>query len=184
VARLPLGDRRRVADCSGGARREFVTRVARGELADFEPSNNAFDNTMAHRFATVPAVFGALLCSQLAMGEPVPSNAADAKAYRKDAARHIYALNKDQIYKGKLPPLVHAIVVTEVDVDANGKVGNINLIRTPSHAPDVTARVQQLIHAASPMPAPQRMGGVKYMDVWLVDKSGRFQLDTLTEGQR
>jgi hypothetical protein len=25
---------------------------------------------------------------------------------------------------------------------------------------------------------------VKYTDIWLVHKSGRFQLDTLTEGQR
>jgi hypothetical protein len=24
---------------------------------------------------------------------------------------------------------------------------------------------------------------VKYLDIWLVHKSGRFQLDTLTEGQ-
>jgi len=27
------------------------------------------------------------------------------------------------------------------------------------------------------------MGGTRYTDIWLVDKSGRFQLDTLTEGQ-
>ena len=58
------------------------------------------------------------------------------------------------------------------------------MIRTPSHAPDVTERVRQMIRAASPLPAPRRMGGTKYLDIWLVDKSGRFQLDTLTEGQR
>lgn len=34
------------------------------------------------------------------------------------------------------------------------------------------------------MPAPRRMGGTRYFEVWLVDKSGRFQLDSLTEGQR
>jgi len=28
------------------------------------------------------------------------------------------------------------------------------------------------------------MGNTKYLDIWLVHKSGRFQLDTLTEGQR
>ena len=37
---------------------------------------------------------------------------------------------------------------------------------------------------ASPLPAPKRLGSTKYLDIWLVDKSGRFQLDTLTEGQR
>jgi hypothetical protein len=32
--------------------------------------------------------------------------------------------------------------------------------------------------------AERRLGSTKYLDIWLVDKSGRFQLDTLTEGQR
>ena len=31
--------------------------------------------------------------------------------------------------------------------------------------------------------APARMGKVVYTDTWLWHKSGRFQLDTLTEGQ-
>ena len=105
------------------------------------------------------------------------------KAYKVDAARHVYKAYADKIYKGKLPPLVHAIVVLEVDLDASGKVRDINMIRVPTHAPDVTARVKEMIHSVSPMPAPSRMGGVKFTEVWLVDKSGRFQLDTLTEGQ-
>lgn len=111
------------------------------------------------------------------------SNAADAKAYRKDGARHIYATYAGQIYKGKLPPLVHAIVVTETELDAQGNVRNVQMIRVPTHAPDVTERVRKMIHQASPLPAPTRMGGTRYFEVWLVDKSGRFQLDTLTEGQ-
>ena len=41
-----------------------------------------------------------------------------------------------------------------------------------------------MIKKASPFPPPARMGEVKYTEIWLVDKSGRFQLDTLTEGQR
>ena len=31
--------------------------------------------------------------------------------------------------------------------------------------------------------APTRKGKVTYTDTWLWDKSGHFQLDTLTEGQ-
>ena len=111
------------------------------------------------------------------------SMAGDAKAYRKDGARHIYATYANQIYKGKLPPLVHAIVVVETELDASGNVRGVNMIRVPSHAPDVTERVRKMIQQASPLPAPTRMGGTKYFEVWLVDKSGRFQLDTLTEGQ-
>jgi protein TonB len=112
------------------------------------------------------------------------SHADTMKAYRVDAARHIYATYPDKIYKGKLPPLMHAIVVTEVSLDEGGHVRDVNMIRTPSHAPDVTAAVREMIQHASPMPAPQRLGGAKFTEVWLVDKSGRFQLDALTEGQR
>jgi hypothetical protein len=112
------------------------------------------------------------------------SNAETAKAYRMDAARHIYATYPTKIYKGKLPPLVHAIVVTEVAVDNTGKVQHINMVRVPTHAPDVTEAVRTMIQQ-TPMPAPVRMAdGAKFTEVWLVDKSGRFQLDALTEGQR
>jgi hypothetical protein len=114
---------------------------------------------------------------------PRVSHATNARAYRADGARAIYDAYPDSIYKGKLPPLLHAIVVAEIDVDANGHVRGVNMLRAPSHAPDVTARVRELIRRASPLPAPVRLGPVKYVDTWLVDKSGRFQLDTLTEGQ-
>jgi hypothetical protein len=40
-----------------------------------------------------------------------------------------------------------------------------------------------MVRAAAPFPVPVHMGGVIYTDIWLWDKSGRFQLDTLTEGQ-
>jgi len=36
---------------------------------------------------------------------------------------------------------------------------------------------------AAPYPAATRLGQVTWTDTWLWDKSGRFQLDTLTEGQ-
>lgn len=130
------------------------------------------------------AAAGLLLAASIAPAATPTSNAADAKAYRQDGARHLYRIHAGHIYKGKLPPLVHAIVVTETEVDANGNVRDIKMIRVPTHAPDVTERVRRLIQQASPMPAPSRMGGTRYFEVWLVDKSGRFQLDTLTEGQR
>ena len=110
------------------------------------------------------------------------SLATDAKAYRVDGARAIYATFPDRVYKGKLPPLIHAIVIAEIDVDANGGVRSVNMIRVPTHAPDVVVKVREMISKVS-LPAPTRMGGTKYLDIWLVDKSGRFQLDTLTEGQ-
>jgi len=111
------------------------------------------------------------------------SLATTPKAYRVDGAKHLYAVYGDRIFKGKLPPLIHAIVVTETTLDRAGNVGEVEMVRVPTHAPEVVVKVREMIRAASPLPAPQRMGGVHYTEIWLVDKSGRFQLDTLTEGQ-
>jgi len=111
------------------------------------------------------------------------SQATNEKAYRQDGARAIYAAYPDSIYKGKLPPLLYAVAVVETELDANGNVRDVRMVRAPTHAPEVTAKIRELIRKASPLPAPARMGTTRYTDVWLFDKSGKFQLDTLTEGQ-
>jgi hypothetical protein len=111
------------------------------------------------------------------------SHATSEKAYRVDGARALYAAYAGSIYKGKLPPMLYAIVVVETEIDARGNVRAVRFLRTPSHAPEVTARVRDMIYKAAPLPAPGRLGTVKYVETWLVDKSGKFQLDTLTEGQ-
>ncbi|WP_414652525.1 hypothetical protein [Hydrogenophaga sp.] len=112
------------------------------------------------------------------------SNAASPNDYRKDGARHLYERNGHRIYKGKLPPLLHAVGVLQVEVDDIGDIKQVNWMRAPSHAPDVMREIERTVRAAAPFPAPVRMGRVTYTEVWLWDKSGNFQLDTLTEGQR
>lgn len=111
------------------------------------------------------------------------SSAADSRAYRKDAAGHIYGLNQARIYKGRMPPLLYAIGVLQVEVDGKGQVQKLSWMRAPNHAPEVVAEIERTVRAAAPFPAPARMGKVVYTDTWLWHKSGRFQLDTLTEGQ-
>jgi len=112
------------------------------------------------------------------------SMAATPKEYRMDVARHIYESYPTRIYKGRLPPLIHAVVVVETTVDSQGQTRDVKVVRGPSHAPDVTAAVTEMMYRVSPMPVPSRfMGGVKYTEIWLVNKDGRFQLDALTEGQ-
>jgi hypothetical protein len=111
------------------------------------------------------------------------SYATSPRAYRADAAQHIYALNESRIWKGKLPPLLYAIGTLQVEVDGQGKVRNMHWLRAPSHAPEVVAEIEKTVRAAQPFPVPARMGKVVYTDTWLWHKSGRFQLDTLSEGQ-
>lgn len=111
------------------------------------------------------------------------SMATNPRAYRADAAQHIYGINQDRIWKGRLPPMLYAIGVLQVDVDGRGNVRNLNWLRAPRHAPEVIAEIEKTVREAAPFPVPARMGKVTYTDTWLWHKSGRFQLDTLTEGQ-
>ncbi len=114
---------------------------------------------------------------------PSLSTAATPRAYRLDAASHLYTRYNERIFKGKLPPMLYAIGVLQVDVNAQGQVTGTSWMRPPSHAPQVVAEIEHMVRQAAPYPVPIRLGKVTYTDTWLWDKSGRFQLDTLTEGQ-
>ncbi len=127
-----------------------------------------------------PAVKGP---APAAAGSARVSAAGTPRAYRQDAATHLYGLNAERVFKGKLPPMLYAIGVLEVEVDRTGRVTRLHWLRAPRHAPEVIAEIERTVRAAAPFPAPSRMGKVTYTDTWLWDKSGRFQLDTLTEGQ-
>lgn len=111
------------------------------------------------------------------------SNAITPHDYRRDAASHLYERNTHRIYQGKMPPLLYAIGVLQVEVDGKGHVTSTSWMRAPKHAPEVMAEIERTVRQAEPYPAPIRMGRVTYTDTWLWHKSGLFQLDTLTEGQ-
>ena len=111
------------------------------------------------------------------------STATTARAYRQDAAAHLYARNAQRIYHGKLPPLLYAIGTLNVDIDTTGHVTALHWLRAPGHAPEVIAEIERTVRAAAPYPVAQQLGSVTYTDTWLWDLSGRFQLDTLSEGQ-
>jgi hypothetical protein len=114
---------------------------------------------------------------------PLPGQAPASPAYKREAATHLYRKYPDRIHQGKLPPMLYAIGVLEIEVLPGGRVGATRWLRGPSHAPEVMAEIERLVRAAAPFPSPGGFGRVQYVDTWLWDRSGRFQLDTLTEGQ-
>ncbi len=114
---------------------------------------------------------------------PPPSEALSARDYRRDAARHVYDLNRARLHPGRLPPLLYAVGTLQVQLDADGQVRSIHWLRAPAHAPEVVADIERTVLEASPFPAARRLGPVTWTDTWLWDAEGRFQLDTLSEGQ-
>jgi hypothetical protein len=95
----------------------------------------------------------------------------------------LYERLRERIFKGKMPPLLQAVGVLQVDIDQQGAVTDVRWMRAPQHVPAVMAEIERTVRAAAPYPAPVRMGKVTYTDTWLWHKTGRFQLDTLSEGQ-
>ncbi|MEK8047302.1 hypothetical protein [Ideonella margarita] len=127
--------------------------------------------------------------------DAAPSAAGQTQAWREDVARHVYAAYAPHIFRGQLPAWMHAVAVTETDVDAEGRVLDVRLTREPAAAKDVGPWVVGMIRQLGQLPAPRGLrgevaqGGTEdaiytWVDIWLVDKSGRFQLDSLTEGQQ
>lgn len=104
-------------------------------------------------------------------------------AYKQDAARHLYRHYAHRIYQGKLPPMLKSVGVVEVAIGPKGQVLNITWWRAPRHT-DVTREIENLILSAGPYPAPVKLRKVTFTETWLWHDSGRFQLDTLTEGQK
>ena len=111
------------------------------------------------------------------------SQALTPDGYRRDAAIHLYTRNTERIWAGKLPPLLYAVGVLQVDINRMGYVTEIRWMRAPTQAPEVMAEIERTVRQAAPFPAPVRMGKVTYTDTWLWHKSGNFQLHTLSEGQ-
>lgn len=140
--------------------------------------------------APEPVAVAPLAPAPVVIAPPAPpaaptyvSQAANPRDYRQDAARHLYERLRERIYPGKMPPLLQAVGVLQVDIDRHGAVTDVRWMRAPLHMPAVMAEIERTVRAAAPYPAPVRMGQVTYTDTWLWHKTGRFQLDTLSEGQ-
>jgi hypothetical protein len=119
----------------------------------------------------------------LALSAGAASEASTGQEYRRDAARRVYESFPTHIHRGKLPPLMYAIAITEADIDASGRVTEVRMIREPAAAKEVGPWLMALQRKVQ-FPTPVRMERVTYREIWLVDKTGKFQVDTLTEGQR
>ena len=160
-----------------------------------EPNSSAWqrfwNRITGHTDSSITATEGAVV-------QPVPAVPSDASAhkplvlsgarnedeYRRKCARHLYERYADRIFQGMMPPMLYAIGSLELYLDAQGRIEGLNWLREPSHAPEVVQQIEYMVYDAAPFPATSRLAQTIYTDTWLWDESGRFQLHTLTEGQR
>ncbi len=131
--------------------------------------------------ASVAQAQFAMVPSPLPTGGAV-SEADSDPAYRLDAAKHLYASFPMRVFKGRMPPLLYGVMIVDTEIDVQGQILDVR-VRRPPAAPEVGPWVVAMIRKAGPFPPPAKLGKAVYTDIWLVHKSGNFQLDTLTEGQ-
>jgi len=103
--------------------------------------------------------------------------------YRVRVAEHIYKLNTDKVFQGRMPPLLKAIGVVEIQLNATGDIKNLKWNRAPLQAPEVMQEIERTLRSAAPFPVSAKAESVVFTETWLWHKSGRFQLLSLTEGQ-
>lgn len=143
------------------------------------------DSAVTRRRCLIAGFTASAAAALTACGIPVTrssSGRAASAAYERKAAGHLYQRYASRIYRGKLPAMLYAVGVLEISLSGNGQIQRLSWMRKPSHAPEVVQEIERLVRAAAPFP-PTGVGAVTYTDTWLWDRSGRFQLDALSEGQ-
>ena len=113
--------------------------------------------------------------------------ASNMEEYRLLAARRIRDANPSATFHGPLPNPLASIPVLEVHLLADGRVRQIEVLRTPHYYPETVELAKQAVMQAQPfgvlshLPQPWSIS-----ETFLYNDDLRFQLRTLveTEGQQ
>jgi hypothetical protein len=106
--------------------------------------------------------------------------ARDWDDFRQQAALRIVALDPDGSYLGAVPEPLLAIPVLEVDLNGDGSVRRIQVLRRPGQAPDTVQLAIQAVQRAAPfgsvahLPRPWR-----FTETFLFDGQRRYKPRTL-----
>lgn len=111
---------------------------------------------------------------------PPPRISRNWAEVRHQAAERLVAANPDGSYMGKPPFMLLAIPVMTVELNADGSVRNISVMRHPSQAKDTVQLAIQAIHRAAPygdvskLPKPW-----KFNETFLFKEDRKFKPMTL-----
>ncbi len=111
---------------------------------------------------------------------PPPRMSRNWAEVRHQAAERLVAANPDGSYMGKPPFMLLAIPVMTIELNADGSVRNISVMRHPSQAHDTVQLAIQAIHRAAPfgdvskLPKPW-----KFNETFLFKEDRKFKPMTL-----
>jgi hypothetical protein len=122
--------------------------------------------------APAPAAGGGVL--------PAPGTVRSWDDVRQQAARRLVAANPSITYTGKPPDPLLAIPVLEVELNADGSIRRIDVLRPPSQAKDTTQIAIDAVRRAAPYGDVSRLPKPwKFVETFLFDDSRKFKPMTL-----
>lgn len=128
-----------------------------------------------------------------AVPQPAPGQAAksplapmgkarDWNDFKRQAALRIVAANAGRTYDGPVPEPLLAIPVLEVELEADGRVRSVRVMRHPTQAKDTTQLAIDAVHRAAPFgPVAHLPRPWKFAEVFLFNDDRRFKPRTLDE---
>lgn len=113
---------------------------------------------------------------------PITQRARHWDDYRLQAARRIVAANPERTYDGAVQQPALAIPVLEVEVNADGSVRRVVVMRQPGQARDTVQLAIDAVHRAAPFgPAGHLPRPWKFTEVFLFNDARRFKPRTLDD---
>jgi hypothetical protein len=99
---------------------------------------------------------------------------------RQQIARRLVAANPTMTYMGRVPDILLAIPVLEIELNGDGSVRRIDVMRYPSQARDTVELAMDAIRRAAPFGDVSRLPRPwKFTEVFLFDDDRRFKPRTL-----
>jgi hypothetical protein len=111
---------------------------------------------------------------------PAPQAAHNWAEFRQLAAKRLVAANPERTYSGAVPDPLLAIPVLEVELNADGSIRAIDVLRVPSQAKDTVQIAMDAMRRAAPFPSVGQLPKPwKYSETFLFNDDRKFKPRTL-----
>ena len=107
---------------------------------------------------------------------PAPARASDWDAYKLQAGQRLVQAHPDSTYMGVPPEPLYGIPVLEIELNANGSVRHVRVIREPVEAKETIRMAIDAVHRAAPYGDVSRLPKPwKFVEVFIFDENRRFK---------
>lgn len=121
----------------------------------------------------------------LAMTKPAIAGVPDD--IRKDFAHAVYNGSPELVHNRNPQPLLRAVIVLNVKLD-EGDHWRAEVVRTNDEQPEMLVRAMETVRRAPPIQlteeAKSELRRNGFIEAWLFDNDGSFQVKTLAKAQR